>query len=98
MSSLVFRPLSWLSGGKKRSARATDPRRRAKGRRAGPFLEPLEDRCTPSVSVGANFGGMDQGYTPWGPLDPNGAVSDKYVVQIINTELAIFSKSGQFIE
>jgi hypothetical protein len=41
---------------------------------------------------------MDQGYTPWGPLDPNGAVGPNHICQIINTNLAIFTKSGQFIE
>ena len=61
-------------------------------------LELLERRTLFSVTVGTNFGGLDNSYTPWGPLDPNGAVGPNYVCQIINTDLAVFTKSGQLVE
>ena len=51
-----------------------------------------------SITTGATFGGMDQSYTGWGPISPNGAVGPNYVCQMIDTNLAVFSRSGQYIE
>ncbi len=60
-------------------------------------VELLEHRNLLSATVGTSFGGLDQSYTGWGPLDPNGAVNSNFVCQIINTNLGVFSKSGQLI-
>ncbi len=93
---------NWFS-----SKRPADRRRRGKkaakngsailARSRRLVVEFLEHRNLLSATVGTTFGGLDQSYTGWGPLDPNGAVNSNFICQIINTDLAVFSKSGQLI-
>jgi fibronectin type 3 domain-containing protein len=56
-----------------------------------PQLEVLEDRFAPAVSVPGSFGGMiNTGYTP---PDPSLAAGPNYVVETVNSSLAIFNKA-----
>src|SRR5262249_41796586 len=80
MSSLVFRllhrPLPWLAGSKKRSARATDRPKPTKRRRAIPQLEPLEHRFTPAtVTFSTSDPGVRAAIPYWG-LDTSWPSSD----------------------
>jgi hypothetical protein len=60
-------------------------------KRFRPWLEVLEDRFAPAVSVTGGFNGMSNtGYTP---PDTNLAVGPNYLVETVNSSLAIFNKA-----
>ncbi len=63
--------------------------------RARPQVEALEDRSLPSINLGANFAGLDFAGTGDGaPPDTIAAAGPGYVVEMVNTDLAIYTKSG----
>ena len=58
-------------------------------------LETCEDRALPSVSVASSFGGMSFASTRVGfPPDTQAAAGPNYVVEAVNTDIAIYTKSG----
>jgi hypothetical protein len=60
-----------------------------------PQLEILEIRDTPSVTVGTNFNALYN--TGYNPPDTNVAVGPNYVVETVNSRLAIFTKTGSLV-
>jgi hypothetical protein len=55
----------------------------------------LEDRVTPSVSVLSSFQGMNYGNAPGSvPPDTIAAVGPSEVIETVNTDIAIYNKSG----
>jgi autotransporter-associated beta strand protein len=62
------------------------------------LVERLERRDMLSISLGAQFGGMNENYTSWYPLQITAAEGPNYVVDVAGGEVAIYSQSGQFIE
>jgi len=61
-------------------------------------LEVLERRELLSISLGAEFGGMNENYASWYPLQITAAEGPHDVVDVAGGQMAIFSQSGQFIE
>ncbi len=58
-------------------------------------LEQLEDRNLPSINVGASFDGLDFAGTGDGaPPDTIAAAGQDYVVEMVNTDMAIYTKTG----
>jgi hypothetical protein len=60
-------------------------------RSSRPWLEVLENRITPALSVTAGFNGI--GNTGWTPPDPSLAAGPNHVVETVNESLAIFNKA-----
>src|SRR5262245_42221153 len=64
-------------------------------RRAQLQVEQLEDRCVPSVNLGTTITGLafpdSGGYVP---PDTIAAAGPDYIVETVNTTIAIYSKSG----
>lgn len=63
-------------------------------------LEPLESRSLLSVTVGSSFPGLAFGAdgSDYEPPDTNLAVGPNNVVEIINTALAVYDKSGKLLQ
>src|SRR5689334_6422109 len=56
-----------------------------------PTLEGLEDRFAPAVSVTGGFSGMSN--TGSNPPDPNMAAGPNYIVETVNSSIAIYNKA-----
>jgi hypothetical protein len=65
-------------------------------RRTRPQLERLEDRALPSVIVGVSVDGMNTTNNDCNcqPPDPIAAAGPNHVVQMVNTAIEVFDKSG----
>ena len=61
-------------------------------------VERLERRDLLSISMGAQFGGINENMASWYPLQINAAAGPNYVVDVAGGDVAIFSHSGQLIE
>src|SRR5437588_2151964 len=78
-------------GRQTRRRRATPTRPRCR-----PCLERLEDRVVPTVSVLKSFAGMSFNDTTSGgePPDTNLAAGPNHVVELVNTAIRVYDKSG----
>jgi hypothetical protein len=66
-----------------------------RSRRTRLELEQLEDRSLPSINVVASFDGLDFAGTGDGaPPDTIAAAGPDYIVEMVNTDLAIYTKTG----
>jgi hypothetical protein len=64
-------------------------------RLARPKVEQLDDRSLPSITVTSNIDGMDFAGTGDGaPPDTIAAAGPNYVVEMVNTDIAIYTKGG----
>lgn len=64
-------------------------------RRACPKVEQLDDRNLPSITVTSNIDGLDFAGTGDGaPPDTIAAAGPNYVVEMVNNDLAIYTKGG----
>src|SRR5438128_355444 len=61
-----------------------------------PKIENLEDRTVPSVTLGVAANGVPGASSSCGclPPDTNGAVGTTEVVEVVNTAMDVFNKSG----
>jgi uncharacterized repeat protein (TIGR01451 family) len=75
-----------------RSRSVGEQRRPAKLRRARPWIERLEDRTVPSVTVASGYAGLDfnqsGGYVP---PDTNGAAGPSSYVETVNQTVALYT-------
>ena len=62
------------------------------------IVERLEHRNLLSVSIGTQFGGINENMASWYPLQINAAAGPNYVVDVAGGDVAIFSHSGQLIQ
>jgi len=85
--AFFFRP---ASGHRRRIARQRPP---------APLLEQLEDRCVPTVNIVSSFAGISASQAPGEvPPDTNAAAGSTHVVELINSDLAVYNKSdGQLV-
>jgi hypothetical protein len=61
-------------------------------------LELLEDRTVPSVNLGTTFAGLNFNNTTAGePPDPIAAAGPNHVVDLVNTAIRIYSKTGTIL-
>src|SRR5262249_29079692 len=61
-------------------------------------VETLEDRTLPSVNLGTNFIGLNINDTPgYEPPDTIAAAGPNHVVELVNTDMRIFNKTGGVI-
>jgi hypothetical protein len=64
-----------------------------------PNLETLESRLTPAVTVGASFRGLSFPQSGGSiPPDTSIAVGPNHIVEVINSSIGIFSKTGQLLQ
>jgi hypothetical protein len=68
----------------------------AKKKSNRPRVEFLEDRLTPSVTVGVSVAGMNttDNFCNCQPPDPMGAAGPSHIVHMVNTAIEIFNKNG----
>jgi autotransporter-associated beta strand protein len=94
-------PVSSSTAAGKRHAR---PMRSSAGRwssgcnRGRLVFELLERRNLLTVSLGAQFGGMNENEASWYPLQITAAEGPHYVVDVAGGQMAIYTTSGQFLE
>lgn len=70
-------------------------RRLARQHAPAPRLEQLEDRCVPTVNIVSGFAGLGFGDTPgFVPPDTNAAAGTNHVIEVVNTNLAVYNKSN----
>jgi hypothetical protein len=64
-------------------------------RLARPKVEQLDDRSLPSITVTSNIDGLDFAGTGDGvPPDTIAAAGPNYIVEMVNTDIAIYTKTG----
>src|SRR5438045_1364524 len=85
--NLLFRSLRSLA--RSRKNREVKPKNRL-------YLEYLEDRTMPSVTVGVSVDGMNTTNSSCNcqPPDSTGAVGPNHFVHMVNTAIEIFNKNG----
>src|SRR5258708_38537192 len=62
------------------------------------FVERLEERTTPSVTLGVSFDGMNTTNNSCNcqPPDTIAAAGPNHVVELVNTAIEVFNKTGAF--
>jgi PKD repeat protein len=66
--------------------------------RASLVVELLEDRTVPTITTGTNFEGLDFVATQDGaPPDPIAAVGPNFIVEMVNSDIAVYQKDGTLV-